>query len=29
MEKLGLSYEVLSEINPRLIFAAISGRQRR
>lgn len=25
MEKLGLGYDVLSEINPRLIFAAISG----
>ena len=25
MEKLGIGYEVLSEINPRLIYAAISG----
>lgn len=25
MEKLGLGYEVLKEINPRLIFCAISG----
>ncbi len=25
MEKLGLGYEVLSEINPKLIYAASSG----